>query len=345
MVTVAHALAARAAGMPVVAVASRTRDRAVQRARDLQAAPATYEWLPGLDDDRADIVVVATAPAAHAEHTIRLLDAGAAVMVQTPMCTTLADADALVAAAARHGERLAYAEQLPHAPVIEHLIARLPALGPVTQLEVRALQARPQWGTRGSDDWGGGVLIDLAVHPIALAIWLANHAGAGSLVSVRTELGVAADGVDDWAVVHLGFMSGLVARIEASWRISGEPLWDAQVVSARAVARAEVMPAPRLEWNGDELALPRTSASPPEVEEYGYLPQLRAFADDLRRGAVPRMNAVFGRTVLDVVCAAASSAAEGGQAQPLPFGGRRDLTPRQIWQGDAPPAARDVRRP
>ena len=59
-----------------------------------------------------------TPPAQHAEHALAAVAAGAGVLVEKPLCTTLADADRLVAAAAG-GATLAYAENLVHAPAVQ----------------------------------------------------------------------------------------------------------------------------------------------------------------------------------------------------------------------------------
>ena len=44
------------------------------------------------------------------------------------------------------------------------------------------------------------------------------------------------------------------------------------------------------------------------------------------------MDATFGRTVLDIVCAAYASAAAGGADVAVPFTGPRDRTPLQLWR-------------
>ena len=108
--------------MPITAVASRTAERAAAQAERLRSVPASYDDLPG----DADIVVVSTPPQLHAADTLRLLAAGSAVIVEKPLCTTLADADEMVAAAASHHQRVLYAENLAYSPVITRLIENSP---------------------------------------------------------------------------------------------------------------------------------------------------------------------------------------------------------------------------
>jgi len=339
MISQAHAAAATASGMQVVAVASRSHARAASRAAELGAVAVAYDDLPG----DADIVVVSTPPARHADDAIHALRAGAAVVVEKPLCTTLADADRVVEAAAAHAERLLYAENLAYAPVVQALVARVGDLGPLTHLEVRSLQGLPTWGDFTTEEWGGGALFDLGVHPLAVALLCANAGGAGSPVSVAARLeGGVGHGTDEWAEVRLTYAGGLVARVESSWRSPDSTVWDAQVASAIGVLRAELLPPPSLERDGDEVVLPPVRAAVPAVERFGYLGQLRAFADDVGQRRTPLMSAGFGRFVLDVVCAAYRSAGRGSEPEPLPFQGPRDLTPLQLWRGEQP---RPIRSP
>jgi predicted dehydrogenase len=99
------------------------------------------------------------------------------------------------------------------------------------------------------------------------------------------------------------------------------------------VVRAELLPEPLLEFNGDAVALPATSAPMAVLEQLGYAAQLRALVDDVAQGREPLMSATFGREVLQVVLAAYTSAGLGGEQVPLPFTGPRDRTPLQLWRG------------
>lgn len=321
-----HAAAAAALGLPIVAVASRSHDRAAELAARIGSTAVSYDDLPG----RADIVVVSTPPAQHAADAMRYLDAGAAVLLEKPLCRTLAEADALSAVAERHGQRLMYAENLAYGPAVRALLERVGELGPPTTLEVRSLQALPTWGAFTTDEWGGGALFDLGVHPLAIALLLARPA---RIVSVRATLrGGAGHGSDEHAEVELHFSSGLRGSVVSSWQAGPEPLWDAQVSSETGVLRAELLPVPSLERDGEPVALssPRANAGP--IEQYGYLGQLRAFVEDLADGRRPWMDVELGREVLDVVCAAYLSAGHNGGPVSVPFAGPRHLSPLELWR-------------
>ncbi len=313
-------------GLSVRAVASRNPERAAETAQRLGTTTCTYDELPA----GADGVVICTPPAQHAALALQVVRAGAGVLVEKPLCTTLADADALVAAA-EAGGRIAYAENLVHAPIVRRALEHTAQLHGIDLLEVRALQARPTWGDFLTEAWGGGVLFDLGVHPLAVALLLAAPAQP---VEVRATLEGAADHpVDEHAEVHLAFDTGLMARVVTSWRGRETPTWDAQVSSPDGVVRMELLPEVRLERNGVEVPLPPLPEGiVPQLEQLGYLPQIEAFAVDLASRRAPEIGAAFGRSVLDVVCGAYTSAGLGGAWVELPFDGPRDRTPLQLWR-------------
>ena len=314
-------------GLRISRVASRDPAHAAVAAERVGAQPCTYDELP----DGAVGVVVCTPPAQHLEHARRAIAGGAGVLIEKPLCTTLAEADELVAAA-EGGARIAYAENLVHAPIVRLALAHSAQLNGIDLVHVRALQSRPTWGDFLTEGWGGGVLFDLGVHPLAVALLLAAPA-------VPLEVSAALEGspdhpVDEHAEVQLHFDSGLLARVTTSWRGGESPTWDAQVSAPDGVVRLELLPAVRLERNGTEVTPPGIPEGVPrQLEELGYLPQMESFALDLQQRRQPELGAAFGRRILDVVCAAYASAGQGGAWVGLPFTGPRDRTPLQLWRG------------
>jgi predicted dehydrogenase len=308
-------------------VASRDPERATTVAARIGAEPCRYEDLPA----GADGLVVCTPPAQHLEHAQRGIDAGVPVLIEKPLCTTLAEADELVAAA-EGGARIAYAENLVHAPIVRLALAHTAQLHGVDLIDVQALQSRPTWGDFLTEGWGGGVLFDLGVHPVAVALLLAAPAVP---VELRANLQGAADHpVDEHAELQLQFDTGLHARVTASWQGGDTPTWDAQVSAPDGVVRLELLPELLLERNGTEVPLPGIPEGVPrQLEELGYLTQIESFALDIQQDRQPELSAAFGRRVLDIVCAAYASAGGGGDWVDLPFTGPRDRTPLQLWRG------------
>lgn len=328
MISVVHAMAAAASGWDIVAVASRTEARAVERARQTGASACRYEDLPG----EAAAVVVSTPPSRHAADTVAAVEAGAAVLVEKPLATTLADADRIVDAADRTGRPVVYAENLAFSPVVQRAVSIARELGPLRHIGVRCLQPRPDWGDFLDPAWGGGVLFDLGVHPVAVALLLA---GDDPVVAVRARLERGADvAVDDHATAELQLASGGSATVECSWR-HPSVVWDLQAASDTGVVTAELQPATLVEHDGEAVDLPRPAevdGLDPRLERLGYVEQLRRLRGTLQ-GDDPVFDPRFGRHVLEVIMAAYTSAARGGATESLPFTGRRDRTAWELWTG------------
>lgn len=330
MIAFAHAAAARVLGFELVGVASRTPERAERLASMFGTTARTYAELAAMPPM---LVVVATPPQCHADDVLDLLARGHTVLAEKPLCRTLDEADRLVAAARSHSGRLMYGENLAAAPVVQRMVSLAQRVGRPTHLEVRSLQGLPTWGAFTTDEWGGGALFDLGVHPLAVAMLLANAAGEGRVTGVSARLrGGEGHGSDEHADVTLHFASGFTARVESSWQHGPEPQWDAQLAGDRGVVRAELLPTTSLEFNGDEVALPRSAANPAALHDLGYLGQLETLVHDSQRGEEPAMSAAFGREVLHVVMAAYASAGAASDEVALPFTGPRDVTPLQLWR-------------
>ena len=326
MISTAHAMAARDLGLPIVAVASRSVERATAKAREVGATPVDYDRLPA----GSDIMVVATPPALHLDHTAHALERGAAVIVEKPLVRTLNEADRLCELSERHGHRVLYAENLAYSPIVRAFIRHVSRIGVVDHLEVRTMQSLPTWGDFTTPEWGGGALFDLGVHPLAIAVLAGRAAGAGEVTAVRCSL----DGgtTDEHAEVALTFEAGLTARVISSWRGGETPVWDAQTSSATGVVRAEIMPNLLLERDGEPVNLPPASASVPFIEQFGYLDQMRSFIEDIASRNAPFMDATFGRWILEIVCAAYVSASSGGAQTSVPSGCDRFSTPLELWR-------------
>lgn len=326
-----HALAASVVpGVTIPVVATRSVASAEELATSVGAQPATADRLPG----SADAVLIATPPGAHAELAVRLLAEGTPVLIEKPLAVTLAEADAIVAAAEGSGAAACYAENLLFAPVVDVALNRRPLLGALDHLSVRMVQPAPQWGHFLEPLTAGGVLLDLGVHAVGLAMVLAGDAP----VAVRARLASSRDdGADDVARLEIRFEGDLIAALDVAW--GGEEVdWSAQASSPNGVVRVELQPSVAVEVDGESQPVPAVTL--PEgvdgrIHDLGYHTQLAGFCDVVARRGGRVCPVGFGRAVLDLVCAAYASARQDGEEVLLPFTGRRDLTPMQLWKNDA----------
>ncbi len=220
----------------------------VDRDREWAAKVAKRSGVPAAYDDyrrligKVDAVLVATPNTTHAAIACDLLEQGVHVLCEKPLATTGEEVERMLAAAARGGSRLMTAHCLRFSPQLEMLKTVVEAgwLGPVER--VSASIGGPYEGVACRTDFrrqralsGGGVLMDLGVHVLDLAVWIAGKAPAhveyaGSFASgweVETD-----------AEVGLRFPGDGQASLQASF---STPLGNSFTVrGARGWARASL---------------------------------------------------------------------------------------------------------
>ncbi len=101
-----HLSALQRAGVEVVAVADRDEQKAAELAARAGGARVFSEAEALLAEARPDVVHILTPPSSHASLAVKAAEAGAHVLVEKPVALSTEEADAMIAAARRHGVRL-----------------------------------------------------------------------------------------------------------------------------------------------------------------------------------------------------------------------------------------------
>ena len=184
-----------------------------------------------------DVVSVCTPNSLHRPLAERAFAAGCHVLCEKPIATTVADGEAMVAAAEAAGKRLGMNFSFRFTAQAAALKARVDAgdLGEIYYGRTLWLRRRgvPGWG-----GWfgrktlaGGGPLIDLGVHRLDLALWLMGYPEPawvlGQTWNGITGTEVADTGntfdVEDFAAGTIRFANGSMLSLEASWAGNQRP--------------------------------------------------------------------------------------------------------------------------
>lgn len=330
----------------LVAVADYPRDRGGREGRGAELARrhgvARYapDYRQLLDDPAVEALLVVQPNALHAEVALAAIEAGKHVVIEKPLCLSLADADRIITRARAQGVVVGYAEELPYCPrfLRARELVEKGAIGELFFLKQVEAHAGPY------SDWffdpllgGGGALMDMGCHSIEYARWMFDKRPVRRVTAQMSRYLHAARGpLDDHVIVHLEWDDGRTALLESGWALHGGMESVSRLQGTRGVLdvdllRGNGMKLYALDGVADEGLAPGWNV--PEYAwlwENGYPQELSDFAEAIRQGRAPRESAEDGRAVLEIMWAAYVSAAEGRTVS-LPF------VPEARWRYPAEP--------
>ena len=265
-------------------------------------------------DERVDAVAIVTPNHLHAPMAIAALNAGFHVFCEKPMAMSVAEAEAIAAAAEASGRRFALAFTYSGYPLIEEARTRVSrgAFGAIRLVQVEYLQGwlslpidtegnkQAEWRTDPARAGLGGCLGDIGTH----AFQLAEHVSGLRVESVSAELTTHVPGrrLDDDVSALLRFQGGARGLLKASQVAAGEEnglklrvhgerggLEWAQMEPNTLILRWLDRPAEMVRAGGPGLdtratALLRTPSGHPEGYIEAFANLYRGFASAIRGG-------------------------------------------------------------
>jgi predicted dehydrogenase/aryl-alcohol dehydrogenase-like predicted oxidoreductase len=197
----------------LVAVGSRTRERADAFGDELRVPVRHGSYDALLADDQVDAVYIATPHPSHAALAIRAAEAGKHILCEKPLAMNHAQAMAVVEAAAEHDVFLMEAFMYRCHPQTAKLL-ELVRSGEIGELRaIRAtfsFAARPDPAGRLFDrELGGGGILDVGGYCTSMARLLAG----AEPVEVKAVGHIGETGVDEHAVAVLRFPGDVVAEL------------------------------------------------------------------------------------------------------------------------------------
>jgi glucose-fructose oxidoreductase len=299
-------------------------------------------WTDQLDDLLAnpavDAVYIAVPHHLHASLTIQAAEAGKHILVEKPIATTLADAEAMIAAARANGLWLSvnfHAQVDPLCQAARALVAQ-GTIGQVvgTHIVFRGDKPASYWAAgysgRVPSDWrvrkataGGGVLIMNAIHDLNTMRFITGL----EAIRVYAEHGTydTPVEVEDFIAVTYRYNNDAIGTIEAGSAIrGGDPLRDVDRIygTVGQILLGELLQVyttvamaglPTSQWQ--ELPV-----SPLSAEEQ-QTAMVDGFAGPIVLGDKPTVAAEDGLAVLAIVLAAYQSGAEG---RPITLAGQAE---------------------
>jgi predicted dehydrogenase len=221
----------------VAAICDQVQERA-QSLADQYKVPKVYtDWRRMIEEEQPEVVSVCLPNVLHREVTIAALEAGAHVLCEKPLATSVAEAREMFDAARRAGRVLMAAQHFRFeagAQAIKRVVDS-GALGQIYHAEATAMRRMgiPTWGTFHQRALSfGGCLLDIGVHMLDQTLWLMGNPTPTKVSAVmqqrfgrRPEIAAAHGNawnpklfdVEDSAVALVRFQDGASLILRACW--------------------------------------------------------------------------------------------------------------------------------
>ena len=314
-----------AAGMNVRAVLTR-QSQAVQATLPEARVVPDLEALLALP--QLDLVVIATPNHLHCSQALAALEAGKHVVIDKPMALSVAECDRLIAAAERHGRRLAVFHNRRWDSdflTLRRLLTE-DALGEIRSFEARWDRFRPTVPDRWRErvEYGGGLLYDLGAHLIDQALclfgapeWLqadvfAQRAGARADDGFSLRLGKGALRIELTAssVAADATLRYRLNGLRASYRKSGVDVQEQQLREGLSPLDPRFGLEPQAQW-GQLTDGASQHVQPVQAERGQWLAFYTAMRQSIERDGPEPVPATEARRVIALIAAARASSASG----------------------------------
>ncbi len=286
-------------------------------------------------DPRIDVVYIVLPNSMHAEHTIKAFKAGKHVLCEKPMATTIADAEAMIAAAKAAKRHLMVAYRCHYEPQNLDVMRRLrkTSMGKVRQ--INTTMGRQADLSDPSDVWrldgkmsGGGALGDMGVYGVSAARYLLNEEPVAVQAWAQTDRSdprfKETEDLINW---QFRFPSGVIANGSTSFAYAPTMAFEVICEQGRLVAD------PAAFYGGNQLTVVKGGQAQPPVPA----PPSDQFARemdwmaDVVRGKAPMVSpGEEGLQDMRLMQAILESAAKDGATVKTDWGYRRAVDPAAV---------------
>lgn len=316
MGTIHAELAARDARAEIVGVADKAPDAAARLAARHGVRPfAAVEDL--LDHGAPDLLVVATNPSTHAAVMASALGRDVAVLIEKPICLSVAEFTTVTRLAADYATPILYAENLLFAPRWSAAYRAAEELGDIRHARAvfRTSAPHASWLHSAQE---GGVLFDLASHAVAVCLFALPGRRPRSIYAVGHQAIYSGVSMTAEACMMIRLDGGATVQCDVSWLGAAPETCTLELLGARGEVGCDMHTAQavrliRRDGAGD--GQDRAAAGPvlptDWIEEGGYPQQMHAAIDAMLGAAPYPIGPALARDVVVLLEAAESSIATG----------------------------------
>jgi len=244
-----------------------------------------------LDKSDVDAVIISTPTSQHKEIAIACLNANKDVLIEKPIALNYGEAKAITEAAIKNERKLMVGMNLRFRPDLM-LIRTLINAGEIGEpffLKcnwVRRQSSSENWFMK-REEAGGGVLFDLGIHLLDIALWLLNNP---PVISVSTQNYYHnLKELEDTSVSFIRCSKSSIINLEASWSLVEEKdVFDITVYGSKGSISTTPLKIYKRIAEGNIDLKPSLADNASQFFKKSYLNELKSFI-----GAVRGLNPLF----------------------------------------------------
>lgn len=272
-----------------VAETNKSRLHSVADKYDIKKRFSNYSEM--IKSDEIDAVIISTPTHLHKQIAIDCLDSGKDVLVEKPLARNSDEGTEIIECAKKNNRKLMVGMNLRYRPDCMLIRSLIDAgeIGEPFYIRcgwVRKQSSSEKWFSK-REEAGGGVILDLGVNLIDLALWLADYPRT---ISVSTKNFYHRSGkLEDTSISFIRCEKNITITIEASWSLTHEKnVFYANVYGTKGSVGANPFKMIKV-YDGEHIDIGSSfNDSPTEAFKKSYLNELKSFI-----GAVRGLNPVF----------------------------------------------------
>ena len=291
---------------------------------DLFEVPLYEDYKELLEKEKPELVAITTESGKHAAIALDCIEAGCNLIIEKPIALSIADADAIIAAAkskgvkvcASHQNRFNKSVQKIREAVDRNRFGRmLYGTAHIRWHRDYEYYSRAKW--RGTWEQDGGALMNQCIHNIDLLRWMMGDE-IEEVVGMTDKLNHEYMEAEDLGIAIVKFKNGAYGIIEGTTDVYPKNLEETlYLFGEKGTVKAGGTSVNKIEeWRfSDQMDDPEEvirefAENPPNVYGFGHIPLYRDVIDAIENDHEPYINAEAGKRALELVLAIYKSAAE-----------------------------------
>ena len=256
-----------------------------------------------LNDDKIDVVTIATISGYHAKHSIDCLNHDKHVLIEKPMALTLEDADKIIKLGKEKNKKVCVSHQNRFIPAVQNLKRAIDEgrFGKLIHGTARTLWNRndeyyKQASWRGTKALDGGTLMNQCILNIDLLLWMMG--GEVERLYSETDTFIRKIETEDFGAILMRLKNGAVGIVEGSVCVYPKNLEESlsifgekgTVVIKNGKIATWVFEDER---NYDNFEY--------DESNLGHTPLYKDFIDDIINDREPLVNGEEGKKVIEII--------------------------------------------